>query len=279
MLKKKYNKLTPNTYIGGKSKNWECLCDCGNSRIVAENSLIKGYAKSCGCLQRKKQYGDLTGKKYNKLTIIEKTYSKRLKKAWKCLCDCGNIAIFETSNIVKGVNLSCGKCIKKIYPDLTGQQFGYWTLLSRDASTPHIKYNCKCICGKEKSIFRSTLTDEKFIGHCGCITKAKRTLEQNQRNLLRSNRTKIMKRDNYTCQLCGIKHYTYRLKSHHIYPFKHNEERRLDSTNLIALCSKCHIKVHGPTGFTGIDTTFQQILKEIIDWIITEPEYDPIKIE
>ena len=29
---------------------WNCVCDCGNHRIVAAASLVRGLSKSCGCL-------------------------------------------------------------------------------------------------------------------------------------------------------------------------------------------------------------------------------------
>ena len=31
---------------------WLCRCKCGNSVIVASNSLVRGATKSCGCLRR-----------------------------------------------------------------------------------------------------------------------------------------------------------------------------------------------------------------------------------
>lgn len=31
---------------------WHCVCNCGESRVVATFNLIKGRAKSCGCLQK-----------------------------------------------------------------------------------------------------------------------------------------------------------------------------------------------------------------------------------
>lgn len=30
---------------------WECQCDCGGTKIVASNSLMKGNTKSCGCIK------------------------------------------------------------------------------------------------------------------------------------------------------------------------------------------------------------------------------------
>ena len=31
---------------------WECLCECGNIRIVGSHALQSGHSKSCGCLNR-----------------------------------------------------------------------------------------------------------------------------------------------------------------------------------------------------------------------------------
>lgn len=40
----------------GKDKNrhimWECVCDCGNKKIIAGTSLMSGYTISCGCYQK-----------------------------------------------------------------------------------------------------------------------------------------------------------------------------------------------------------------------------------
>ena len=37
------------------SKNytaWQCLCDCGQVKAIASNSLRRGYTESCGCIVR-----------------------------------------------------------------------------------------------------------------------------------------------------------------------------------------------------------------------------------
>jgi hypothetical protein len=51
---------------------------------------------------------DITGKKFGKLTVLEKcnTYTKR--KYWKCICDCGKETIKESYPLRNGLVRSCG---------------------------------------------------------------------------------------------------------------------------------------------------------------------------
>ena len=51
---------------------------------------------------------DITGKKYNRLTAI--TYLG--KSNWRCVCDCGRIAIVPSYAIINGRIKSCG-CIRR----------------------------------------------------------------------------------------------------------------------------------------------------------------------
>lgn len=63
-------------------------------------------------------------------------------------------------------------------------------------------------------------------------------------------RRKVRKRDNYTCQDCGIteKEYGNQLSVHHIGPFRnfHGDWRKANElSNLISLCEyPCHRKRH-----------------------------------
>ena len=81
---------------------------------------------------------DLTGQKFNKLTVIKlddernksQYTSKRKRVYWLCECDCGNPTLIsiDTSKIQSGHTKSCG-CLKgekakdRII-DLTGKVFG-----------------------------------------------------------------------------------------------------------------------------------------------------------
>lgn len=31
---------------------WNCICDCGNAKIIKGSSLVSGLTKSCGCIQK-----------------------------------------------------------------------------------------------------------------------------------------------------------------------------------------------------------------------------------
>lgn len=101
-------KKAPN--IIGKSREygaWECLCDCGNIKIVATYHLNRGNVKSCGCLRETNPENDYKiGDYFNRLTLV-----KYYKGKWECLCDCGNNIFIKTGALTSGNTKSCG-CLK-----------------------------------------------------------------------------------------------------------------------------------------------------------------------
>lgn len=55
---------------------------------------------------------DITGKKFNLLTAIERVENSSNGRArWKCLCDCGNITYVTAANLKNGAVKSCG-CLR-----------------------------------------------------------------------------------------------------------------------------------------------------------------------
>jgi len=104
---------------------WKCKCKCGNEVIVMGKHLRSGNTKSCGCYQKEratesnlKRGGDLTGKRFGKLVVLEEAgfYKKTDRynvRLWKCQCDCGNICLIQHQYLACGDTRSCG-CINSV---------------------------------------------------------------------------------------------------------------------------------------------------------------------
>ena len=56
---------------------------------------------------------DITGKRFGRLVVIEKSNEKRYGRlSWKCQCDCGNYIVVATQSLNNGNTKSCG-CLNK----------------------------------------------------------------------------------------------------------------------------------------------------------------------
>jgi hypothetical protein len=91
---------------------WECKCDCGNTTTGSIYPVLKGKKKSCGC-QNPNKFQDLTGKTFDKLTVISFDRKETTPKGyryyyWNCQCDCGNTTSVERGHLLKGKIRSCG---------------------------------------------------------------------------------------------------------------------------------------------------------------------------
>jgi hypothetical protein len=86
---------------------------------------------------------DRTGRRFGRLIL--QSYLGGGK--WECLCDCGNIKIAATNNIVKGHILSCG-CYRRERAALINPRFE----IGEYGSTEYIAWrNMMVRCYKEKS--------------------------------------------------------------------------------------------------------------------------------
>ena len=72
-----------------------------------------------------KQRMDLTGKRFGRLVVIEKSESTQDKKVrWLCQCDCGNQCIVRATCLLrKDFTKSCG-CIKREVASETYKKIG-----------------------------------------------------------------------------------------------------------------------------------------------------------
>ncbi|MFA5434162.1 MAG: hypothetical protein WC319_15060 [Candidatus Paceibacterota bacterium] len=112
---------------------------------------------------------DLLNKKFGKLVVVERSENSVSNEVmWKCACDCGNITTVRGQDLRSGNTISCG-CLRS--PDLSGQRFGRWYVITRLTSDENGDYSwlCQCDCGKVRSVLALNLKS----GHsnsCGCTT-------------------------------------------------------------------------------------------------------------
>lgn len=86
---------------------WNCLCECGNNRLVTTNSLRSGNSTSCGC----NHAPDLTDKVFDKLTVVKLSNPiHKGRRYWLCKCECGKEVIASTYSLRECQITSCKDC-------------------------------------------------------------------------------------------------------------------------------------------------------------------------
>ena len=123
---------------------------------------------------------DLTGQKFGKLLVLHRSDdyvepNGKHRVQWLCQCECGNVVEIRSDNLINNSTNSCG-CIKHNTfqgNDLTGQTFGYLTVIKRvdDYISPKgihkLRWKCRCKCGKEVNV-NGTNLKSGGIKSCGC---------------------------------------------------------------------------------------------------------------
>lgn len=154
---------------------YSCRCACG---LIVERNHKQCYnmpSTDCGC-----GYASVKGTKYNKLTPLEvvsskKDGNKRVIK-WKCLCDCGNTCVVNSTNLKYGGVKSCG-CLTNSRIDLTEKVFGRLKVIEKsnlNSSDGTPLWRCVCECGKE-GLYRQRNLIQNGSRSCGClVTEARK---------------------------------------------------------------------------------------------------------
>ena len=142
---------------------WNCICSCGKPVIATGYDLKNGRHKSCGH-DRKYNVIDITNQKFGDLTAV----SRNSDGTWKCLCSCGKYINARVSDLKSGHTKGCGH--SRAFIDLTGKQFGEWTVLRHlDGSY----WECQCSCGKISKVHSYELRNGRSLS-CGHNTRSKK---------------------------------------------------------------------------------------------------------
>jgi hypothetical protein len=107
---------------------------------------------------------DITGKKFNMLTVICREGKKGRDLLWRCRCDCGNEIVVGGGNLKKGTPKSCGCLNSKI-----GKKFGRLLVVGIKTKDDNgYIWSCKCDCGNVVNRTTEYLTKQKEKASCGC---------------------------------------------------------------------------------------------------------------
>lgn len=119
LVNKKFNSLLVlSDYVNEKDKHHKhychCMCDCGLTLDVRDNSLTSGNTKTCGrCASVR-----ALGRKFGRLTVVS-TFYKNKRLMCNCLCDChknNEYTVVTYHNLLTGNTKSCG-CYEKEHPN------------------------------------------------------------------------------------------------------------------------------------------------------------------
>jgi len=259
----RFGKLVAVSEVGRKNGMvlWECLCDCGKHTNVVSNNLTRGNTKSCGCMTTKI---DLTGQRFGKWVVVREIEErdKHGRVMWECRCDCDELRDVPGTLLSRGLSKSCG-CSD--YENMKGRRFGSWTVITENYVRDNrgvVQLTCLCDCGKYKVLDGYTLLTGKSKS-CGCERPKGKDHHNYNPNLTDEERLKnryqlsggnssvwsqqVMKRDNYTCQICGNSP-SGNLNSHHLNGWNAFPEQRFDLDNGVTLCVDCHKEFHNMYG-------------------------------
>lgn len=167
----------------GRVKTYaRCLCDCGNIKDIAYDSLVSKHpVTSCGCDFKEKrskwQRRNDIGKKFNRLKILDIDWESHPIMA-RCLCDCGNEITIVKSDVTSGHTRSCG-CLQKESAgdanaiDYSGMVSPSGVLFIRKyRRNEHNQWlwECKCPCCGELFVELPSRVNNGHKTSCGCST-------------------------------------------------------------------------------------------------------------
>lgn len=156
--------------------SWECLCDCGNTRITRNGRLRGGHITSCGCAANCLAESDTPGTKFGRLTLVQANTGRYHDGSVlsEFSCDCGGRVVCPHHSVRSGHRKACGKrdCRPESFR-LTGKRFGSLIVIGvstrtspKDDKRCNTIWDCVCDCGNQCRIQTSFLTKGKRTS-CG----------------------------------------------------------------------------------------------------------------
>ena len=178
--------------------SWKCL-KCQDAGFRSLDDLENGLESICFCnnfYKRTQDYGELIGRTFHELTILDVIRIKNSEPICMVKCSCGTLCKVRLSQVYRGEVKSCGH-VKSLTissrnkDSLIGMKINHLTILSTyiDPLTKRHRAICSCDCGQ----FKDMRLDGILSGHatsCGCYNRM-RTISANS-NIRKLNRYEII---------------------------------------------------------------------------------------
>ena len=161
---------------GYKLTQYDCVCDCGQHRLVTAQNLRKGKTKACDSCTNKYNFKSLVGQTFGHL-YVEKRIDDYISSGgnsfvqYQCKCDCGRLKNVTALKLRSGHTKSCGQCNAfNTFIDLTGRRFDKLTVISDFGEYTYpdgghdTRWLCECDCGRTV-IIRGTSLKSTDSGH------------------------------------------------------------------------------------------------------------------
>ncbi len=239
--------LYPHKIVSGHFY-WMCECECGNVKSVQGASLIKGHTTSCGCY-RSEWLSSLVGEKHPTwkdpvFNVCEYCGEEYEVEPWEanerrfCSSQCVNKWRGETFVGANHPNWKGGKIVLNC--DWCGSE--YEVVRARVGEARFCSRKC---VGAWNSVYR---VGENHHNWDSSIPEEQRYVDRNYQEYKQYIKD-VMKRDNYTCQICGT---TENVEVHHMYSYTSYPEYATNVDFGLVMCEKDHKAFHAWLGGYGI---------------------------
>ncbi len=183
----KYGKWTVGSIRSkrGGSHYIRCVCECGLQQDVLIFELIRKRSiqcRSCSATKRNLKHGqNCQGKITYEYHLWQNLkHKKLLRDDWRdsfelFFKDIGtkpekDLKLQRKNNnfLFSKTNFFWGHPRLKFFKDIEGKRFGKWVTIERDLIGKHVRWLCRCDCGREDYIPQVNLINEKSIQCKSC---------------------------------------------------------------------------------------------------------------
>lgn len=247
---------------------WNCKCDCGNEKVICGSKLKSGHTTSCGCFMKEKSSEN--AKKLWENEDFRNEHSKRqseiAKKQWededfrRMRTEEARVAMINRWENDKEYREMMSKQMKlkraewEKDSDYKRKQSEHSKKLWENEEFAHAMSN-KARKQWEDEDFRKMKIEQgkrQYHPKGELHPNYNHNMTDEERNEGRLQEgykewtQKVKENANYTCECCGQR--GGKLHSHHKDGYKWCKERRIDITNGVCLCEKCHREFHSKYG-------------------------------